>query len=134
MPASTHPATTISDSCRVWMAAAFLLGVIARDLLEEQNAARGPRRCEAGARYLEELTHGETRVLHYLPTNLSAREIAVDLCLSVNTVKTHQRHLYEKLAAHSRAEAVEKARGRGLLAPSPIAGGVRTARVARAAG
>jgi DNA-binding CsgD family transcriptional regulator len=133
MPATTQPVTTISDSCRVWVAAAFLLGVIARDLLEEQNAGRAPRRRDAGPRYLESLTHGEIRVLHYLPTNLSAREIAVELYLSVNTVKTHQRHLYEKLGAHSRAEAVEKARGLGLLAPSPIAGRVRTARLARVA-
>lgn len=44
------------------------------------------------------LTHGETRVLHYLPTNISAREIADELYLSVDTVKTHQRHLYQKLS------------------------------------
>jgi len=35
-----------------------------------------------------DLTHGETRVLSYLPTNLSAREIARELYVSVNTVKT----------------------------------------------
>ena len=134
MPATTRPTTTISDSCRVWMAAAFLLGVLARDMVEDQNAMRAPRHREAGARYLEALTHGEIRVLHYLPTNLSTREIADELYLSVNTVKTHQRHLYEKLGTHSRAEAVEKARGLGLLAPSPIAGRVRAPRVARAAG
>jgi LuxR family transcriptional regulator, maltose regulon positive regulatory protein len=50
-------------------------------------------------RHLETLTHGETRVLRYLPTNLTAREIARGLYLSVNTVKTHQRHLYQKLGA-----------------------------------
>lgn len=61
------------------------------------------------------LTRGETRVLRYLPTHLSAREIAVELYLSPNTVKTHQRHLYEKLGAHSRAQAVERARALGLL-------------------
>jgi DNA-binding CsgD family transcriptional regulator len=43
------------------------------------------------------LTHGETRVLHYLPTSLSAREIAGELYLSVNTVKTKQ-HLYHNSA------------------------------------
>ena len=64
------------------------------------------------------LTHGETRVLHYLPTNLSAREIAGELYLSVNTIKTHQRHLYAKLGARSRTQAVEQARALGLLAPS----------------
>jgi LuxR family maltose regulon positive regulatory protein len=57
-------------------------------------------------------------VLHYLPTNLSAREIADELYLSVNTVKTHQRHLYQKLGARSRTQAVEQARALGLLAPT----------------
>jgi LuxR family maltose regulon positive regulatory protein len=69
-------------------------------------------------RRLDALTHGETRVLHYLPTNLSAREIAGELYLSVNTVKTHQRHLYQKLGARSRSQAVDPARTLGLLAPS----------------
>jgi len=64
------------------------------------------------------LTNGETRVLHGLPTNLSAREIAGELYLSVNTVKTHQRHLYQELDARSRSQAVERARTLGLLAPS----------------
>jgi len=66
----------------------------------------------------EALTRGETRVLRYLPTNLSARKIADELYLSVNTVKTHQCNLYEKLGARSRHEAVERARARGLLAAS----------------
>jgi LuxR family transcriptional regulator, maltose regulon positive regulatory protein len=58
-------------------------------------------------------------VLRYLPTNLSAPEIAAELTLSVNTVRTHVRRLYEKLGACSRTEAVERARALGLLAPSP---------------
>jgi LuxR family transcriptional regulator, maltose regulon positive regulatory protein len=66
----------------------------------------------------EALTRSETRVLRYLPTNLSARQIANELYLSVNTVKTHQRHLYQKLGARSRGEAVEQARALGLLAAS----------------
>jgi DNA-binding CsgD family transcriptional regulator len=43
-------------------------------------------------------------------------EIASDLYLSVNTVRTHQRHLYQKLGAHSRTQAVEQARALGLPA------------------
>jgi LuxR family maltose regulon positive regulatory protein len=66
----------------------------------------------------EPLTDSERRVLRYLPTNLPAPEIANELCLSVNTVRTHIRHLYEKLTAHSRTQAVEQARALGLLAPS----------------
>ena len=65
-----------------------------------------------------EPTQGETRVLRYLPSNLSAREIADELYLSMNTVKTHQRHLYRKLGARTRTQAVERARALGLLTPS----------------
>jgi LuxR family maltose regulon positive regulatory protein len=70
-------------------------------------------------RLREPLSHGEMRVLRYLPAELSAPEIAGELYLSVNTVKTHMRHLYDKLGVHRRHEAVEQARALGLLAPSP---------------
>jgi DNA-binding CsgD family transcriptional regulator len=60
----------------------------------------------------EPLTQSETRVLRYLPTHLGAQEIAAELYLSANTIKTHLRHLYQKLGAHSRLEAVQRARPR----------------------
>jgi hypothetical protein len=63
---------------RVWVAVAFLLGAIARDAFGNPDAVTGRaagHRCEA-------VTHSETRVLYYLPTNLSAREIAGELHLS----------------------------------------------------
>jgi LuxR family transcriptional regulator, maltose regulon positive regulatory protein len=56
-------------------------------------------------------------VLRYLPTHLSAREIAGELSVSTSTVKTHMRNLYTKLGVHSRAQAVESARSLRLLAP-----------------
>ena len=56
-------------------------------------------------------------MLRYLPTNLSAPEIARELSVSPNTAKTHIRHLYAKLGTHRRADAVESARALGLLAP-----------------
>ena len=74
---------------------------------------------EGGRGLREPLSQAETRVLRYLPTKLSAPEIADELYLSVNTVKTHMRHLYDKLGVHRRHEAVEQARALGLLAPSP---------------
>jgi LuxR family maltose regulon positive regulatory protein len=79
-------------------------------------------RADAGGpalRLTEPLSKSEIRVLRYLPTNLSAPEIARELSLSVHTVRTHVRHLFAKLGAHGRTEAVERARGLGLLAPSP---------------
>jgi LuxR family transcriptional regulator, maltose regulon positive regulatory protein len=71
-------------------------------------------------RATEQVSRGEGRVLRYLPTNLSAPEIAGELSVSVNTVRTHMRHLFVKLGVHSRTEAVVRARALGLLAsPHP---------------
>jgi LuxR family transcriptional regulator, maltose regulon positive regulatory protein len=71
------------------------------------------------ARLIDPLSESEIRVLRYLPTHLSRREIANELHVSPNTVKTHMRHLYDKLGTHRRAEAIRRARALGLLAPSP---------------
>ena len=65
----------------------------------------------------ERLTDSEARILRYLPTHLTARDIASELFLSVHTVGTHTRHLYAKLGVHSRQEAVDRGRALGLLAP-----------------
>ena len=62
------------------------------------------------------LTEAERRVLRYLPTNLSVPEIAAELFCSVNTVKTHIRHVYSKLGADGRSAAVKRARALGMLA------------------
>jgi LuxR family transcriptional regulator, maltose regulon positive regulatory protein len=66
----------------------------------------------------EKLSDSELRVLGYLPSNLSAPEIAAQLYLSTSTVKTHMRQIYSKLDVHKRTEAVERARALGLLGPS----------------
>jgi LuxR family maltose regulon positive regulatory protein len=64
----------------------------------------------------EPLSRAELRVVRHLPSNLKATEIASQLCVSANTVRTHIRHIYAKLDAHSRSEAVTRARALGLLA------------------
>ena len=66
---------------------------------------------------MEPLTDSEVRVLRYLPTHLTAHDIARQLHLSVHTVTTHMRHLYAKLGVHRRREAVNRARDLGLLTP-----------------
>jgi LuxR family maltose regulon positive regulatory protein len=65
----------------------------------------------------EPLSEAELRVVRYLPSNLKATEIASELCVSSNTVRTHLRHIYAKLDAHNRSEAVTRARQTALLAP-----------------
>jgi LuxR family transcriptional regulator, maltose regulon positive regulatory protein len=85
-----------------------------------QPAESSPRLAEPSPKLAEPLSQGEIRVLQYLPTNLSAPEIARELSVSVHTVRTHIRHVCGKLSAHGRTEAVRKARALGLLAPSGI--------------
>jgi LuxR family maltose regulon positive regulatory protein len=68
------------------------------------------------------LTKAELRILQYLPSHLSFREIAERIHVSPNTVKTQAQAVYRKLDASSRAEAVETARGAGLLDTDPLRG------------
>ena len=94
---------------------AEIRGVLAGTQAGPRHGAPPPSRPEP---LLEPLSGSEVRVLRYLPTNLSAPEIARELSVSPNTVKTHIRHLYAKFGTHHRAEAVDLARALGLLAPA----------------
>ena len=73
------------------------------------RAARG-RALPAGA-----LTDRELAVLRLLPTRLTQQEIAQELYVSVNTVRTHIQGIYRKLGVASRQEAITHARELGLL-------------------
>jgi LuxR family maltose regulon positive regulatory protein len=64
---------------------------------------------------VEELTERELAVLRYLPSRLSQREIASELYVSLNTVKTHCKAIYRKLGVDGRTAAVHAARELGLL-------------------
>jgi LuxR family maltose regulon positive regulatory protein len=92
-------------------------GAFVSQILDRLAGQQPPPSSGAAASLLEPLSEGETRVLRYLPTNLSLPEIASELHLSTNTVKTHVRHVYAKLGAHGRTEAVERARRLRVLAP-----------------
>jgi LuxR family maltose regulon positive regulatory protein len=89
-----------------------------RQTILDVLAGEAPRPTGAPAAAREELSEAELRVVRYLPSNLRAPEIAAELFVSTNTVRTHLRHIYAKLDAHGRAEAVDRARELGLLAPS----------------
>jgi LuxR family maltose regulon positive regulatory protein len=111
-----YPAPQLLERhARVCTAHAALIAEIL-SLLAETS---GPAAQAGEPRSLREpLSPAETRVLRYLPTNLTAPEIADQLYLSVNTIQTHMRHIYAKLGAHRRQQAVEQARALGLLARS----------------
>jgi LuxR family maltose regulon positive regulatory protein len=61
------------------------------------------------------LTTAELRVLRFLPSHMSFRELATRLHVSTNTVKTQAHAVYRKLDASSRSEAVARARDVGLI-------------------
>ncbi|MFQ3555553.1 LuxR C-terminal-related transcriptional regulator [Streptomyces gramineus] len=63
----------------------------------------------------EDLSAGERRVLRALCGSLTLREIASELYVSHNTVKTQVRAIFRKLGAHDRTEAVTRARECGVL-------------------
>ena len=92
-------------------------GALVRTILGVLAGSSAPRR-GAPAPLLDELSDAEVRVVRYLPSNLKTPEIASELFVSPNTVRTHIRHIYAKLDAHDRNEAVARARELGLLAPS----------------
>ncbi|MHC5705444.1 helix-turn-helix transcriptional regulator [Streptomyces sp. PKU-MA01144] len=76
----------------------------------------GPEDAAAGAPLLvEQLSPRERDVLRCAAQTMSTDEIAAELFLSVNTVKTHLKSVYRKLSVSRRSEAVRRARDIGLL-------------------
>ncbi|MEV7975636.1 LuxR C-terminal-related transcriptional regulator [Streptomyces sp. NPDC086519] len=70
---------------------------------------------EPPALVVEELSGREREVLARLAQMMSTQEMAADLYISVNTVKTHLKSVYRKLGVSRRGDAVRRARERGLL-------------------
>ena len=64
----------------------------------------------APAELLEPLSAREGEVLRFLPTMMSNADIASELYVSVNTVKTHVKSIYRKLEVTRRQDAVRRAR------------------------
>jgi LuxR family maltose regulon positive regulatory protein len=79
------------------------------DLLQRMSGQHGQPPAAAGT-LVDALTEREHVVLRYLASTLSTAEIAAELYLSVNTIKTHQRVAYRKLGATSRRDAVRRAK------------------------
>jgi LuxR family maltose regulon positive regulatory protein len=96
---------------------ATLVSTVLNALAGRAALHRGP-----AAPLRDALSDAELRVVRYLPSNLTASEIASELIVSANTVRTHMRHIYAKLDAHTRSEAVARARELGLVAPGAVRG------------
>ena len=76
---------------------------------------RAPSVAVTRVELLEPLSGREQSVLRFLPTMMSNAEIAGELFVTSNTVKTHLKSIYRKLAVSRRRDAVERARALELL-------------------
>ena len=82
---------------------------------QDTELAQSHRSPAAAPATVGRLSEGELRVLRLLASHRSQVEIADELVVSVNTVKTQVRHVYRKLGVTLRSDAVNRARELGLL-------------------
>ena len=118
----TEAAAAGARDARVLLGSAPDPGHLTERLLALEEAL--PRSAPAPAGGEGELTDRELAVLRRLAGLESAREIASELYVSHNTIKTQTRSIYRKLGVATRAEAVARARERGLLSRSPARPGL----------
>jgi LuxR family transcriptional regulator, maltose regulon positive regulatory protein len=97
------------------VAARGVLSDYVRTLLAALAAERLPGERQPSPPLFEPLTERELEVLHLVAQGLSNRQIAAQLVLALDTVKGHNRRIYEKLQVGRRTEAVARARGLGLI-------------------
>jgi DNA-binding NarL/FixJ family response regulator/class 3 adenylate cyclase len=111
------PADRLLDAVRVAASGEALLAPsITRRLIEQFTQAARPAPGEIPER-LAELTAREVDVLRLIARGLSNSEIAAELTLGENTIKTHVARLLNKLGLRDRVQAVVLAYDTGLVAP-----------------
>ena len=100
-------------------ASGYLLKDVSRDQLTDtiRRVAAGESMMESGSES-DPISPRELEVLECMAREMSNQEIAVALCISENTVKTHVSHLFGKLGASDRAGAVLRGWRQGLISSS----------------
>ncbi len=74
-----------------------------------------------GAELVDPLSDRELDVLRLLGSDLDGPAIARELVVSLNTVRTHTKHIYTKLGVNNRRAAISKAHQLGLLSRAATA-------------
>jgi NarL family two-component system response regulator LiaR len=93
----------------------LMLGEILRELRQDAGPAR------QGSGLLDALSPRELDVMKSMTEGKQGRQIARDLMISADTVRSHTRSIFSKLEVHSRLEAVSVARAEGLTPDRPRA-------------
>ena len=119
------PADRLLDAVRVAAAGDALLAPSVTRRLIEQFARAAPPPPGTVPDALDELTGRELEVLRLLARGLSNAEIAAELVLGENTIKTHVANVLRKLGLRDRVQAVVLAFESGLVTPDASAGGDR---------
>ena len=86
-----------------------------RQVLEQASPASSSRARRTAPGMVDSLTERELAVLAYLPRRIKHRDIAAELYITMNTLKTHLASIYRKLGVTDRDEAATRAAELGLL-------------------
>jgi PAS domain S-box-containing protein len=97
-----------------WKEAGYRLERIRRQAGRSDDAS-GPDHGLGSSDPATALTRRETEILRLLAQGYATHELAKDLSVSVNTVRTHTRNILHKLEAHSKLQAVSLARHQKLI-------------------
>jgi DNA-binding NarL/FixJ family response regulator len=99
---STPPEKVVEAILEVYQGGSPISSQIARKIIESFAVSR------TGNKYFQELSRREQEILEQLSKGFRYKEIADQLFISIDTVRTHIRNIYEKLQVNSRAEALRK--------------------------
>jgi LuxR family maltose regulon positive regulatory protein len=115
-------ATSVGATQRVWDEECLFTPIFFGAARAAGFASPGSRGISGSAQaitkpawFVEELTDRELEVLERFPTQLTYPEIADLLYISTNTVKSHAKAIFRKLAVTRRTDAVDRARRFGLM-------------------
>ena len=104
------------SAARVALAELGDAGRVPQLAAEVEDELEEAKRRASGGEILEPLSAAELAVLSLLESDLSAPQIAAEMFLSPNTVRSHTRSIYRKLGVNSRIDAVARAEAADLLA------------------
>jgi len=112
-----HEAQRIYEEARTAVASCEDPGILNARLARAERRAKlaSPPRAGRASGRSEALSDAELSVLRLLRSELSQREIAGEMHLSFNTIKTHTRNIYRKLGVAERTEAISRARELSLI-------------------
>ena len=102
----------LKEAARRDIAAEYVIKLL--NLIDTDTRPDGPNHSPSSL-LVDPLSDRELEVLHLMAQDLSYKEIADQIMVSLNTVRTHVKNIYSKLMVHKRSQAVAKARELNLL-------------------